>query len=127
VAANDQAVLLAAQGELPRLPPLGQPFAMVELRSAEGEVISIDYGKVPPGVARRARWHWRRCSSAACATSWSNRNVAASLPAPTAARRWKCSWPTASASPAGCNSLIDLESGTGAELATPSRTSRCSH
>src|SRR3954464_10367579 len=29
VATNDQATLLSAQGELPRLPPLGQPFAVV--------------------------------------------------------------------------------------------------
>ncbi len=33
VASNQQVMLLSAQGELPRLPALGQPFAMVELRS----------------------------------------------------------------------------------------------
>lgn len=33
VASNQQVMLLAAQGELPHLPTLGQPFAMVELRS----------------------------------------------------------------------------------------------
>jgi len=33
VASNQQVLLLSAQGELPRLPALGQPFAMVELRS----------------------------------------------------------------------------------------------
>ncbi|MDR3369259.1 DUF4178 domain-containing protein [Rhodoferax sp.] len=33
VASNQQVMLLAAQGELPHLPALGQPFAMVELRS----------------------------------------------------------------------------------------------
>ena len=35
---------MSAQGELPQLPPLGHPFDMVELRSADGEVLSIDYG-----------------------------------------------------------------------------------
>ena len=33
VASNQQVMLIAAQGELPRLPQLGKPFAMVELRS----------------------------------------------------------------------------------------------
>jgi hypothetical protein len=44
VASNEQVSLLSAQGELPRLPALGAPFAMVELRSANGDVLSIDYG-----------------------------------------------------------------------------------
>lgn len=52
VAANVQARLLSAQGELPRLPPLGQPFAVVELRSDDGEVLSIDYAGSPPRVER---------------------------------------------------------------------------
>ncbi len=52
VAYSGQAALISAQGELPKLPPLGQPFDMVELRSAEGEVISIDYGHTPPSVER---------------------------------------------------------------------------
>ena len=52
VAYTGQATLVSAQGELPRLPPLGQPFGMVELRSSEGEVLSIDYGHTPPGVER---------------------------------------------------------------------------
>ena len=33
VVSNQQVVLLAAVGELPHLPPTGQAFAMVELRS----------------------------------------------------------------------------------------------
>lgn len=44
VASNEQVSLLSAQGELPRLPALGAPFAMVELRSADGDVLSVDYG-----------------------------------------------------------------------------------
>ena len=44
VASNEGVSLLSAQGELPRLPALGAPFAMVELRSADGDVLSIDYG-----------------------------------------------------------------------------------
>lgn len=52
VAANMQVRLVSAQGELPKLPPLGQPFQVVELRSADGEVLSIDYGSQPPQVQR---------------------------------------------------------------------------
>ena len=33
VSSNQQVMLISAQGELPRLPQLGKPFAMVELRS----------------------------------------------------------------------------------------------
>lgn len=52
VAFSGQATLIAAQGELPKLPPLGHPFGLVELRSSEGEVLSIDYGHQPPHVER---------------------------------------------------------------------------
>lgn len=52
VSANDQARLISAEGELPKLPPLNQPFAMVELRSADGEVLSVDYGTQPAQAAR---------------------------------------------------------------------------
>ncbi|MFM9878824.1 MAG: DUF4178 domain-containing protein [Burkholderiaceae bacterium] len=52
VAASEQVALISAQGELPKLPPIGQTFAVVELRSAEGEVISIDYFATPPLLSR---------------------------------------------------------------------------
>jgi len=52
VASNVSVSLMSAQGELPKLPPIGQPFAMVELRGTEGDVVSIDYGSQPPAVAR---------------------------------------------------------------------------
>jgi hypothetical protein len=52
VASNQQVALVSAQGELPRLPALGQPFAMIELRSQDsGEVLSIDYSTQPPSMA----------------------------------------------------------------------------
>jgi Domain of unknown function (DUF4178) len=49
VASVHDVALMSAQGELPRLPALGEQFAMVELRSADGEVFSIDYGTVASG------------------------------------------------------------------------------
>jgi DNA-directed RNA polymerase subunit RPC12/RpoP len=52
VASNEQVALVSAQGELPKLPPLDTPFAMVELRSADNEVLAIDYGSAPPALSR---------------------------------------------------------------------------
>ncbi len=49
VASIQSVALMSAQGELPHLPALGQTFDMVELRSADGEVLSIDYGTVASG------------------------------------------------------------------------------
>lgn len=49
VASNTEVFVLSAQGELPHLPNLGVPFAMVELRSADGEVLSVDYGPTLSG------------------------------------------------------------------------------
>ncbi|WP_431099247.1 DUF4178 domain-containing protein [Polaromonas aquatica] len=50
VASNESVALLSAQGELPHLPALGVPFPMVELRSADGDVFSMDYGTGPGGA-----------------------------------------------------------------------------
>ncbi|MBI5278993.1 MAG: DUF4178 domain-containing protein [Burkholderiales bacterium] len=52
VSSNEQVALVSAQGELPKLPPLDQPFPVVELRSADGDVLAIDFGMVPPAVTR---------------------------------------------------------------------------
>jgi endogenous inhibitor of DNA gyrase (YacG/DUF329 family) len=52
VTSNEQVALVAAEGELPKLPPLNALFAMIELRSADNEVLSLDYGSQPPEVAR---------------------------------------------------------------------------
>ena len=77
VASNQQVTLISAQGELPRLPQLGKPFAMVELRGegavqpaarssiigsavdkapgvkadSGGEVLSIDFSSTPPTLS----------------------------------------------------------------------------
>jgi ribosomal protein S27E len=48
VTSNEQVALTSAQGELPHLPELGRPFAMVELRNDKGLVLSLDYGSAPP-------------------------------------------------------------------------------
>ena len=50
VASHQRVALRAAQGELPRLPKLGEPFDVVELRSDRGAVLSIDYGPTLVGA-----------------------------------------------------------------------------
>ncbi|MEJ8835642.1 DUF4178 domain-containing protein [Ramlibacter sp. AN1133] len=52
VTSSEQVALVAAEGELPKLPPLDAPFAMVELRSPDNEVLSVDYGSQPPALSR---------------------------------------------------------------------------
>ena len=49
VASNETVSLISAEGELPHLPALGQEFSVVDLRSAEGEVLSVDYGPTLDG------------------------------------------------------------------------------
>jgi hypothetical protein len=51
VGSVQEASLMAAQGELPKLPPMGQKFFVVELRSTLAEVLSIDYSTEPPSLA----------------------------------------------------------------------------
>ncbi len=51
VASVQEVALMAAQGELPKLPPLGQKFFVVELRSPEGEVLSVDYSTTPASLS----------------------------------------------------------------------------
>ena len=51
VASIQEVALMSAQGELPKLPPLGTSFTVVELRSAQGEVISINYSTQPPSLS----------------------------------------------------------------------------
>jgi hypothetical protein len=51
IAANNSVILLSAQGELPKLPPLNAAFNIVELRGDQGDVISIDYGSDTPALS----------------------------------------------------------------------------
>lgn len=51
VASNQDVRLVSAQGELSHLPPLGQPFRVVELRNDQGQVLSLDYGSAPPAAS----------------------------------------------------------------------------
>ncbi len=118
VAANLQVQLMAAEGELPRLPPLGQPFTLVELRSADGELLSIDYGSAPPQVQRGRAVQLQELALQGLKNESVREEAAArqfdcpSCGAPVAvqlASSKSCTCPT-------CHSIIDLAGGVGGEL-----------
>ena len=125
VASNNSVALLSAQGELPRLPALGQAFSIVELRSqssgaigrAAGEVLSIDYGGQPPSLSigqpvllEELKLSGLRDESVKNeqARQFSCPSCGAQLTALLASSK--------SLTCTSCNSIIDLGSGLGAEL-----------
>jgi hypothetical protein len=118
VAANNPVALMSAQGELPRLPALGQPFAMVELRSqTAGEVLSIDYSTQPPSVSigQAVRLEDLQLSGLRDESVKDEKGRQFNCPhcgAPVAALLAS----SKSITCGSCNSLIDLSQGLGAEL-----------
>ena len=117
VASNVSASLISAQGELPKLPPLGQPFDVVELRSDSGEVISIDYTGTPPTVSQ---------GTAVLLDDLALKGLKDSSAKEEKGRQFNCPHCDApvtvalatskSISCGSCNSIIDLSSGLGGEL-----------
>jgi hypothetical protein len=117
VASNEPVELVSAQGELPKLPPLGQRFAMVELRSPSGEVLSIDYGAQPPVVTsgREVRLDDLKMSGLREEAAKEERGRQFSCP--------NCGAPvevsldtSKSITCRSCHSIIDLSAGLGGEL-----------
>jgi endogenous inhibitor of DNA gyrase (YacG/DUF329 family) len=117
IAANEPTSLLSAEGELPKLPAPGLPFAMVELRSADGEVLSIDYGSDPPAVSRGRAVLLDELRLTGLREPSAKQETARQFSCP------RCGAPVAvnlaqsrSVTCPSCHSLIDLGSGVGAEL-----------
>jgi endogenous inhibitor of DNA gyrase (YacG/DUF329 family) len=123
VASVQEVSLVAAQGELPKLPPLGQKFFVVELRSAEGEVVSVDYSTQPVGLALGRAVNLEELQltglrDLANATGQGGKDVKA--------RQFNCPncgspvdvklSGSKSITCGACNSLIDLTQGTGGDL-----------
>ncbi len=117
VASNVSAALISAQGELPKLPPLGQAFDVVELRSATGEVVSIDYTGTPPTVSQ---------GSAVLLDDLALKGLKDESAKEEKGRQFNCPHCGApvtvalstskSISCGSCNSVIDLSQGIGGEL-----------
>ena len=117
VAANVEARLVSAQGELPRLPPLGQPFRVVELRGEDGEVLSIDHGHAPPRLerGRAVLLDDLRLQGLKDESAKDERGRQFSCPHCGAPVQVKLDTTQAIAC-AACHSLIDLAGGVGGEL-----------
>jgi endogenous inhibitor of DNA gyrase (YacG/DUF329 family) len=117
VTSNQQVALLAAQGELPYMPPLGTPHAMVELRSDDGEVLSIDYGTAAPRLCLGKAVSLEALSLQGLRDDATQHEKGRQFDCP------HCGAPVTmqlesskSLTCAACNSLIDLTQGIGKEL-----------
>jgi ribosomal protein S27E len=121
VASNQQVSLLSAQGELPHLPALGLPFAMVELRSADGEVFSIDYGPAlgggAPALSRGRSVLLGDLKLSGLREASVKEEKARQFSCPNCGAPVEVALATSkSVTCRSCNSLIDLSQGLGAQL-----------
>jgi len=123
VSSNETVSLRSAQGELPRLPPLGREFAMVELRAQNAaKVLSIDYSPSLIGdplpaltLGRAVTLDELKMTGLKAESAKSEQGRQFDCPncgAPVAVQLSQ----TKSLTCASCNSLIDLRRGLGGEL-----------
>jgi hypothetical protein len=113
---KQQAMLISAQGELPKLPPLGQPFMVMELRGAD-KVISVDIGSDQPVYTQ---------GSSVLLDDLNLKGLKADSVKDEKARQFNCPHCGAPVTVAlqtsksvtcgSCNSVIDLSLGLGGEL-----------
>ena len=133
VASNQQVSLVSAQGELPRLPQLGRPFAMVELRSegagetagsatsaagqAAGEVLSIDYGSTPPLLSIGAAVLLEDLQLAGLREESAKTEKGRQFACPNCGAQVAVTLATSKSITCGsCSSIIDVSGGIGGEL-----------
>jgi ribosomal protein S27E len=121
VASNESVALIAAQGELPHLPELGTPFAMVELRNDSGEVLSIDYGPTlkgaAPDLARGRSVTLDELQLAGLADESVKDEKGRQFNCPNCGAPVTVALASSKSITCGsCNSIIDLSQGTGAQL-----------
>lgn len=117
VASNSKVALISAQGELPKLPPLNHSFAMVELRSADGEVLAIDYGAQPPAVTRGRAVLLEELQLSGLRDENAHEAGGRHFACPQCGAQVAVQFGTSKAITCrACNSLIDLSQGIGGEL-----------
>jgi ribosomal protein S27AE len=125
VASNQAVTLISAQGELPRLPQLGKPFAMVELRGegtgaigrVDGEVLSIDYGSNPPTLSIGSTVLLEDLQLSGLREESAKDEKARQFACPNCGAQVAVTLDNSKSITCGaCNSLIDLTSGVGGEL-----------
>jgi ribosomal protein S27E len=116
VASNQPVSLVSAQGELSKLPPLGQPFAMVELRG-DDDVVSIDYGSQPPLVSLGRAVVLDQLQMTGLRAEAAKEEKGRQFDCPNCGASVEVQLATTkSITCASCNSLIDVSQGIGGEL-----------
>ena len=117
VAAYLQAHLAAAEGELPKLPPLGQKFLVVELRSDDGQVLSIDYGSKEPQMEIGRSVQLEDLQLKGLKDASVKQETGRQFDCPHCGAQVEVQLETTKSCTCGnCHSLIDLTRGIGAEL-----------
>ena len=117
VASNEQVSLVSAQGELPKLPELGQPFAMVELRSDKGVVLSLDYGSNPPAASLGRSVQLDDLQLTGLRDESAKDEKGRSFACPNCGAPVTVNFESSKSITCGsCNSIIDLTQGIGGEL-----------
>ena len=118
VAFSGQAQLIAAEGELPKLPPLGELFDLLELRSSDGAVLSIDASRHPPAVDRGRAVLLDDLQLKGLKDDSSKEESARQFSCPHCGAPVQVHLPgSKSVTCPSCKSLISLESGVGEEMA----------
>lgn len=109
--------LLAAGGELGHLPLPDQPFGLVELRSDDGRVCSIEFDSDPPTVWVGEAVELNKLGLSGSVTPSQRKDEARHFNCPNCAARLEVKLETTkSMSCPSCNTLIDLSAGIGGEL-----------
>jgi hypothetical protein len=132
VASNQAVQLIAAQGELPRLPELGASHAMVELRSQHGaallggataqvraaeEVLSIDYSTQPPSASKGVAVLLEDLKLTGLSDASTKDEKGRQFACPNCGASLAVQLATSKSMTCGsCNSIIDLSQGIGGEL-----------
>jgi Domain of unknown function (DUF4178) len=117
VSAVVQVSVLAAQGELARLPSADQVFGVVELRSDSGKVCSIDFASEPPSVWWGSEVRLDDLNLSGLAGDAVRKDEGRHFNCPNCAARLEVKLDTTrSMSCPSCNTLIDLSAGVGGEL-----------
>ena len=116
VASKLEAMLISAQGELPKLPALGEKFTVVELRG-DNDVLSIDYGSAPPLVSRGTAVQLDDLQLKGLKDASTKEEKGRQFNCPHCGAPVTVTLSTSkSITCSSCNSLIDLSAGVGGEL-----------
>ncbi|MET0208737.1 MAG: DUF4178 domain-containing protein, partial [Burkholderiaceae bacterium] len=116
-ASNEQVSLVSAQGELPKLPELGRPFAVVELRNDKGQVLSLDYGSIPPTASLGRSVLLEELQFTGLRDESAKDEKGRSFACPNCGSPVTVNFENSkSITCPSCNSIIDLTSGIGGEL-----------